>query len=85
MTQRFLVPFVWDLSKVTRKFKAHTFTRTDPALASLFEAVEKVADRNAEHLGHFEQAPGGDTVNPALVFVRLLIGDANQIGELLLR
>jgi hypothetical protein len=79
------VPFVRNLGEVAGELKAHTFTRTDPALASLFEAVEKIADGNPEHLGHFKQAPSGDTVDATLVFVRLLVGDANQIGKLLLR
>ena len=48
-------------------------------LASLFEPVEKVADRNAEHLGHFNKDPRS-TVDATLVFVRLLIGDAYQVG-----
>src|SRR4029077_1138310 len=85
LTQGFLVPFVRDLGEVTSEFEAHPFARADPALASLVEAVEKVADGNAEHLSHFKQATGGDAVDTAFVFVCLLISDAYQIGELLLR
>ena len=79
------MPFVWDLGEVTGELEAHPFAGTDPALASLFEPVEKIADRNAKHLGYFKQAARGDTVDAALVFVRLLIGDTNQVSQLLLR
>jgi len=85
LTQGFLVSFVRDLGEVTGEFETHPFARAYPALASLFEAVEKVADGNAKHLGYFKQAAGGDAIDAALVFVRLLIGDTNQISQLLLR
>ena len=48
------MPLVWDLGEVTGELKTHTFTRTDPALASLFETVEKIADRNSQHLRDFK-------------------------------
>jgi hypothetical protein len=85
LTQSFLVPFIRDLGEVTGELEAHPFPGADSTLASVFKHVEKVANRNAEHLGHFKQATGGDTVDAALVFVRLLIGNAYQIGKLLLR
>ena len=46
--------------------------------------VEEVADWHTEHLRDLEQTAGRNTVDAPLVFVRLLIGDADQISQLLL-
>ena len=45
--------------------------------------VEKT-DLNTKRLGDGIQASTGDTVDPALIFVCLLVGDPDQIGQLLL-
>jgi hypothetical protein len=84
LTQSLLVPLVRDLGEVTGELEAHPLARADPTLASVFEPVEKIADRNAKHLGYLKQATCGDAVDTALVFVCLLIGDPYQIGKLLL-
>src|SRR5262249_46508054 len=37
-----------------------------------------------QNLGNFVEPSGGDAIDPTLVFVRLLIGDADQVRQLLL-
>jgi len=49
------------------------------------QPVEEPGDRHTQHLGDFVQAPRRNTVQAALVLVGLLIGHADQLGELLLR
>ena len=75
--------FVRDLSEIAGEFEAHPLAGTDPALAFLFEPVEEVADRHAEYLRDLEQTAGRNAVDAPLVFVRLLIGDSDQISQLL--
>src|SRR5689334_13054461 len=52
--------------------------------AFLTDAFVKIGDRSAQRAGDLEQPSGGHTIDPALVFVRLLIGHADPLGELLL-
>jgi hypothetical protein len=76
--------FVRDLGEIAGKLEAHSLTRADRTLVVLFESVEEIADRHAQDLRDLEQTTGRNSVDPALVFVGLLIGDADQIGKLLL-
>src|ERR1700730_684811 len=76
--------FVRDLSEIAGEFEAHPLAGTDPALAFLFEPVEEVADGHTQHLCDLKQTTGRNTVDPTLVFVRLLISDPDQISQLLL-
>src|SRR5208283_4973466 len=48
------------------------------------DALVEIADRRAQRPGDLEQPAGRDTIDPALIFVRLLVGDADYLGELLL-
>jgi hypothetical protein len=84
LAQCLLVALVRNLRKIARKFETHPFARRDRALIVVRQAVEEVADWHAQHLCDLEQSSGRHAVDRALVFVRLLIGDADQIGELLL-
>ena len=51
LAQRLLVTLVRDLGKVPGELQAHSFARADRAIAVLFETIEKIADRHAEHVG----------------------------------
>ena len=77
--------FVRDLGEIAGKLKAHSLTRADRTLVVLFEAVEEIADRHAQDMRDLEQTTGRNSVDPALVFMGLLIGDADQVSKLLLR
>src|SRR5262245_18840928 len=48
------------------------------------DILEEVADVDAQRAGNLVQAPGRDPVDPGLVFVRLLVRHADQLGHLLL-
>src|ERR1700736_3773200 len=76
--------FVRDLSEIAGEFQTHPLAGTDPALAFLFKPVEEVADWHTQHLRDLEQTAGRNAVDAPLVFVRLLIGDPDQISQLLL-
>ena len=49
------------------------------------EPFIEIADLGPERLGNSVQPGGGRTVDALLVLVRLLVGDADQVGQLLLR
>ena len=49
------------------------------------ELLEEVADVDAQRLGDLVEPSGGNPVDAGLVLVRLLVGDADQLGHLLLR
>src|SRR5205823_6164077 len=83
-TQRLLVSHVRNVGEVASQLETHPLAGTDSPFTFLFEPVEEIADRDAEYLRDFEQATGGNPVYAPLVFVRLLIGDPDQIGQLLL-
>jgi hypothetical protein len=46
---------------------------------------QRLGDSPLQRLADREQAAGGNPVNPRLVLMRLLIGHADRVGELLLR
>ena len=54
-----------------------------PARWGAGDAYE-VPDRNAKNLGNLIQATGRDPINTPLVFMGLLVGNADQVGNLLL-
>jgi len=84
LAQCFLMLLVLDACEVTRKFKAHALTRIKLGFLVAFQTFIEIAHRNAQNLGDLVKATCRDAVNAALVFVSLLVGDANQIGHLLL-
>lgn len=53
--------------------------------ATRLEPLEKPVDRDADSHGDFIKPAGGDAVETPLLFVRLLVGDAYRMGQLLLR
>src|SRR5215472_4273573 len=85
LAQRLLMALVRDLGEVPRQLEAHALALAHRAAALIVEPLEEIADRNAQHAGDLEQAPGRHTVDAALVLMRLLVGDADEISKLLLR
>ena len=47
-------------------------------------ALEEIADRHAQHLRDLVEPAGRNAIDAALVFVGLLVGHADQVGQLLL-
>src|SRR5689334_1146631 len=76
---------VGNLSKISGELQAHPFARADGPLVFLLQPVEEIADRHAQNLRDLEEAAGRDAVDAAFVLVGLLVGHADQVGELLLR
>src|SRR5258707_1009473 len=75
---------IGDLGKIPRQLEAHPLARADGTGAVALQPIKKIADLNAENLGDFIESTGRNAVNAAFVFMRLLIGDTDQIGKLLL-
>src|SRR3981081_4787621 len=73
-----------DLREVAGEFEAHALARADRPSVMLLQAVKEITDRHAQYLTDLVEAAGGNPVDAALIFVRLLVGDADQIGALLL-
>src|SRR5204862_6605468 len=84
VAQRFMVSLVRELRESPRQFEAHALARADHPGAFLIQPIEEIADWNAQDLRDLVEAAGRAPVNAALVFVRLLVGDPDQIGQLLL-
>src|SRR6267143_3753132 len=76
-----LVP---DLGEVAGDLEQHALVRRNLTRTFLSDAFVEISDRRTQRAGDFEQPSGRDTIYPALVFVRLLISDANHLGQLLL-
>src|SRR6185437_4235783 len=84
LAQRLLMLLVRDLREVARELQAHPLARADRAAALGIEPLEEIGDRHAQHARDLEEAAGRDAVDATLVFMRLLVGDADQVGKLLL-
>jgi len=79
------MPLIRDLGKIAGKLQTHPFAWADRTLVILFEPIEEIADRHAQNLRDLKEATSRNPIDPALVFVGLLIRDADQVSELLLR
>ncbi len=84
LTECLLVPLIRDLGEVSRQFQAHALARADRPAGLVAEALEEVADGNAQDPRDVEEPAGGNPVDAALVFVCLPVSDADELGELLL-
>src|SRR6516225_9855747 len=84
LAHRLLMPFVSDLREISGDLKQHALVWCDLPRTFLPDAFVEVADRRAPCPGDLKQPAGRYPIDPALVFVRLLIGNADHLGELLL-
>src|SRR5439155_13783036 len=62
----------------------HALVRRDLTRTLLSDAFVEIADLCAQCASDFKQPSCRDTIDPALIFVSLLIGDADHFGKLLL-
>src|SRR5258708_19530643 len=84
--ERLLVALVADFAEVARELQHHPLARIGGRRCRLsVQPFVEIADRDAEHAGDLEETAGGYAIDATLVFMRLLIGDADEIGYLLLR
>jgi deoxyribonuclease V len=89
MADRLLMLAALDRGEVAGELEQHALLRHQflhpcrRAIARI-DILEEVADVDAERAGDLIQATGRDPVDAGLVFVRLLVGDADQLGHLLL-
>src|SRR5437762_11235407 len=84
LAQRLLMALIWDLREIAGEFQAHAFARADRAGALPLQAFKEITDRHAQNLRNLVEPARRNAVDAALVFVRLLVGYPDQIGELLL-
>src|SRR6266513_5347987 len=75
---------VRDLREIAGELEAHAFARADRAGALLLQAFKEITDWHTQNLGDLVKPAGGNAVDAAFVFVRLLIGYPDQISQLLL-
>ena len=84
MAESLLVDFVVDLREVAGHFEVHPLAALQFLTAVTFEPLVEKTHRHAQHLRYLEQPSGEYAVDAALVLVRLLIGNADHFGHLLL-
>jgi hypothetical protein len=89
MAERLLMLPALNRCEIPREFEKHAllrhqFMRACLRAAAGFDIFEKIADLDAKRARDLIQPAGGDPVNAGLIFVGLLIGDADQFGHLLL-
>ncbi len=85
LAQGFLVTLVGNAREVAGEFQAHALSRVHRFVVGPVETFKEIRDGYVQDAGDLEQAPGRNAVDPALVFMRLLVGDADHTGHLLLR
>jgi hypothetical protein len=78
------MPFVSDLREIAGDLEQHPLMRRDLPRTFLPDALVEVADRRTQRSGNLEQPAGRNPIDPALVFVGLLVGYTDHLGELLL-
>jgi hypothetical protein len=84
LAHRLLMFLVLDLGEIARDFEQHPMTRRHCLRHFLADAFIEVGDRRVEYASDLVKPTGRDTVDAALVFMRLLVGHADHFGELLL-
>src|SRR6185312_4187159 len=85
LAERFLMTLIGYAGEVACDLQHHALARGDRPRLLFADTLIEIAHWHAEHLGDLEQPAGRDAIDAALVFMRLLIGHADQFGELLLR
>ena len=84
LRQRGLMLFFGDVGEIAGQLQAHALPLRQIRAISFKQALEEISNRNSENLSDFIQSPSRNTVDPAFVFMGLLISDADQVGHLLL-
>src|SRR3954465_10418336 len=84
LADRLLVLLVLDLGEVASDFEQHALVRRNRTRFVLAQALVKVRDRRIQNAGDLEQPAGRYPVDAAFILMRLLVGNADHLGELLL-
>ena len=88
MAERLLVLAALDRGEVARELEQHALLRHQllgaRGAAARLDVLEEVADLDPQRARDLVEPAGRDAVDAGLVLVRLLIGDADQLGHLLL-
>ena len=89
IAQGVLMLAVADAGEVAGELEQHALLRHQLAGLRLaaplgLDVLEEVADLDPQRLGDLVEPAGRDAVDAGLVLVRLLVGDADQLGHLLL-
>lgn len=85
LSDRILLTLIADTGEVSGQFQAHPLASAHVVVAGTVQILEKVTDVDVQHARQFIQSPGRDAIDAAFVLVRLLIGDPDHVGQLLLR
>jgi hypothetical protein len=84
LAHRLLMLLVPDLGEVSRDLQQHALVRRDLPGAFLPDAFVEITDRDGQRAGDLEQPASRDAIDPALIFVSLLVGNSDLLGEQLL-
>jgi hypothetical protein len=82
---RCLMPWVADVHKVAHQLQQHALAAGQCGAAFIRESFVEIADLDRKRSGDKVEPAGRDPVQRLLVLMRLLVGNANQLGHLLLR
>jgi hypothetical protein len=77
------MPLVSDLGEIAGDLEQHALVWGDLPGTFLSDSFVEIADRRAQCPSDLEQPSSGHPIDPALVLVRLLVGNADHLGELL--
>src|ERR1700733_14319369 len=72
LADRFLMLLVLDFGEIARNFEQHPLMRRHRSRRFVAEAFVEIGDRRIEHTRDLVKPAGGNAVDAALVFVRLL-------------
>jgi len=84
LAQRRLMPGVRDAGEIAGQFQAHPLPGGQIGTTIVANPFKEIADRNAEDMGDLVEPTSADAVDPAFIFMGLLVGDANHVSHLLL-
>jgi hypothetical protein len=80
----FPMPWVRNVQETTGEVQDHPLAGGRHKTAADLQSFVEIADFDSQRLREAVQPAGGHTVDALLVLVRLLVGDADQLGHLLL-
>ena len=86
VAQRLAVILASEAAEVARDLELHVMLwQRHHGRAIVLHVVEEIAHLDVQGTGKLIEPPGGNAVDARLVFVRLLIGNLQALGQLLLR
>jgi hypothetical protein len=85
MVQSGLASGVTDHREIPRQLQAHTLARGQTLVRTVAQSIIKIGNADAQDARKLVQAACRDAIEAPFVLMRLLIGHAEKLGELLLR